>query len=42
VLGLLAIAVLWMGIYPAPFAELLHVSVDDLIAHVMQGKIPAP
>jgi NADH-quinone oxidoreductase subunit M len=42
VLGLLAIAVLWMGIYPAPFAEVLHVSVDDLIAHVMQSKIPAP
>src|SRR3954470_5119624 len=42
VLGSLAIAVLWMGIYPAPFAEVLHVPVDDLIAHVMQGKIPAP
>jgi NADH-quinone oxidoreductase subunit M len=40
VLGLLAIAVLWMGIHPAPFAEVLHVSVDDLIAHVMQSKIP--
>jgi NADH-quinone oxidoreductase subunit M len=42
VLGVLAIAVLWMGIYPAPFADVLHVSVDDLIAHVMQSKIPAP
>jgi NADH-quinone oxidoreductase subunit M len=38
----LAIAVLWMGIYPAPFADVLHVSVDELIAHVMQSKIPAP
>jgi NADH-quinone oxidoreductase subunit M len=42
VLGLLALAVLWMGIYPKPFAEVLHVSVDDLISHVMQTKIPAP
>ena len=42
VLGLLAIVVLWMGIYPAPFAEVLHVAVDDLIAHVMQSKLPAP
>ena len=42
VLGVLAIAVLWMGIHPAPFANVLHVSVDDLIAHVMQSKIPAP
>jgi NADH-quinone oxidoreductase subunit M len=42
VLGVLAILVLWMGIYPAPFAEVLHVSVDDLITHVMQSKIPAP
>jgi NADH-quinone oxidoreductase subunit M len=40
VLGLLAIAVLWMGIHPAPFAEVLHVAVDDLIAHVSQSKIP--
>ena len=41
VLGVLALVVLWMGIYPAPFAEVLHVSVDDLIAHVMQSKIPS-
>ena len=42
VLGVLAIATLWMGIHPAPFADLLHVSVDDLLAHVMQSKLPAP
>jgi NADH-quinone oxidoreductase subunit M len=42
VLGLLALAVLWMGVYPKPFTEVLHVSVDDLISHVMQTKIPAP
>jgi NADH-quinone oxidoreductase subunit M len=42
VLGALAIAVLWIGLYPAPFAEVLHVSVDNLLTHVMQSKIPAP
>jgi len=42
VLGLLALAVLWMGIYPKPFADVLHTSVDDLISHAMQTKIPAP
>ena len=42
VLGSLAIAVLWMGIYPAPFADVLHASVDDLLGHVMQSKIPSP
>jgi NADH-quinone oxidoreductase subunit M len=42
VLGALAVAVLWMGIHPAPFADVLHVSVDDLLAHVMQSKLPAP
>ena len=41
VLGALAVAVLAMGIYPAPIVEVLHVSVDDLIGHVMQGKLPA-
>jgi NADH-quinone oxidoreductase subunit M len=40
VLGLLAVAVLWMGIHPAPFAEVLHASVDELIGHVTQTKIP--
>ncbi|HEX2827883.1 MAG TPA: NADH-quinone oxidoreductase subunit M [Burkholderiales bacterium] len=42
VLGALAVAVLWMGIHPAPFADVLHVSVDDLLAHVMQSKLTAP
>ena len=42
VLGVLAGAVLWMGLYPAPFAEVLHTAVDELIAHVSESKIPAP
>jgi len=39
VLGLLAVAVLVMGIWPNPFAEVLHVPVNDLLNHVMQSKL---
>jgi len=42
VLGVLAAAVLWMGLYPKPFADVLHTAVDELIAHVSESKIPAP
>jgi NADH-quinone oxidoreductase subunit M len=38
VLGLLAAAVLWMGIYPLPFTEVMHASVKDLLAHVATPK----
>jgi len=36
----LAVCVLAMGIYPAPFTEVLHVSVGDLLAHVAKSKLP--
>ncbi len=39
VLGLLAIAVLGLGLYPAPLLEVMHVSVDNLIQHMMVSKI---
>ena len=39
VLGLLALAVLAMGIWPNPFAEVLHTSVNDLLSHVAQSKL---
>ena len=39
VLGLLAIAVLGMGIYPLPFTEVMHASVNDLLRHVAQSKL---
>ena len=42
VLGLLAIAVLAMGIYPHPFAEVLHTSVNELLTHATQSKLPLP
>jgi NADH-quinone oxidoreductase subunit M len=40
VLGLLAIAVLWMGLYPKPFGDVLHLAVDELIGQVSESKIP--
>lgn len=40
VLGLLAAAVLAMGVWPNPFAEVLHTSVNELLTHVMQSKLP--
>ena len=39
VLALLAVAVLAMGIYPQPLSEVLHLSVNDLLAHVAQSKL---
>ena len=39
VLGLLAAAVLFMGVYPLPFTEVMHASVDALLRHVAQPKL---
>jgi NADH-quinone oxidoreductase subunit M len=39
VLGLLALAVLVMGVWPDPFAEVLHASVNELLNHVSQSKL---
>jgi NADH-quinone oxidoreductase subunit M len=36
----LAIAVLWMGLYPKPFTDVMHHSVVDLLQHVAQTKLP--
>lgn len=40
VLGLLAVPVLVMGLWPNPFADVLHTSVNELLTHVMQSKLP--
>ena len=40
-LSLLAIAVLWMGLYPKPFTDVMHVSVTELLKHVAQSKLTA-
>jgi NADH-quinone oxidoreductase subunit M len=40
-LVLLAAAVLAMGLYPKPFTDVMHVSVDGLLKHVAVSKIPS-
>ena len=39
VLGLLALAVLAMGVWPNPFADVLHTPVNELLNHVAQSKL---
>ncbi len=39
VLGLLAVAVLAMGIWPLPFTEVMHASVNELLRHVALPKL---
>ena len=36
---LLAVAVLFMGVYPDPILEVMHASVDNLVAHIAISKI---
>ena len=38
-LSLLAVAVMAMGLYPKPFTDVMHVSVDALLRHVAVGKL---
>jgi NADH-quinone oxidoreductase subunit M len=38
-LAALAACVLGMGIYPAPFTEVMHKSVEELIVHVARSKL---
>ncbi|MYM81561.1 NADH-quinone oxidoreductase subunit M [Duganella sp. FT50W] len=39
-LGILAVATLYMGLYPAPFTDTMQTSVADLLAHVAHSKLP--
>ncbi|BCN37855.1 NADH dehydrogenase subunit M [Alicycliphilus denitrificans] len=39
VLGVLAIAVLYMGVYPKPFTDVMDASVTELLRHVAQSKL---
>jgi NADH-quinone oxidoreductase subunit M len=39
VLGVLAVAVLLVGLWPQPLVELMHASVDSLLQHIQQPKI---
>jgi NADH-quinone oxidoreductase subunit M len=39
VMSLLAIAVLWMGVYPKPFTDVMDASVADLLKHMATSKL---
>jgi NADH-quinone oxidoreductase subunit M len=36
---LLAASVLFMGLYPLPFADIMHTSVNDLLVHLATPKV---
>jgi NADH-quinone oxidoreductase subunit M len=38
-LALLAVAVLWMGVHPKPFTDVMDASVSELLQHIAQTKI---
>jgi NADH-quinone oxidoreductase subunit M len=40
ILAILAIAVLYMGLYPKPFTDVMDPSVAELLKHVAQSKLP--
>ncbi len=40
IFAILALTVLGMGLYPLPFGEILHVSVNDLLVHAARSKLP--
>jgi NADH-quinone oxidoreductase subunit M len=39
ILAVLALLVLFMGLYPKPFTDVMHVSVDALLKHVAISKL---
>ena len=39
IMAVLAIATLWMGVYPKPFTDVMHVSVTELLKHVAVSKL---
>jgi len=40
ILAIMALLVLYMGVHPKPFTDLMHVSVDALLQHVSVPKLP--
>ena len=40
ILGVLALLTLFMGVYPKPFTDVMHVSVENLLSHVAVSKLP--
>ncbi|MDR4517102.1 MAG: NADH-quinone oxidoreductase subunit M [Nitrosomonas sp.] len=39
VLAILALAVLWLGVYPFPLTDVMHATVDNLLVHVGNSKL---
>ncbi len=39
ILAVLAVATLYMGVYPKPFTDVMHVSVTELLKHVATSKL---
>ena len=39
-LAVLAVFTLYMGLYPKPFTNVMHASVENLLSHVAQSKLP--
>ncbi|CAH2773223.1 MAG: NADH-ubiquinone oxidoreductase chain M (EC [Candidatus Burkholderia crenata] len=40
ILAVLAVFTLYMGLYPKPFTDVMHASVENLLSHVAQSKLP--
>jgi NADH-quinone oxidoreductase subunit M len=40
IMSILAVAVLALGLYPAPLVEVMHASVENLLQHITQPKLP--
>ncbi len=40
IMSILAVAVLALGLYPAPLVDVMHASVDNLLHHIAQSKLP--
>jgi NADH-quinone oxidoreductase subunit M len=39
IMAVLAVAVIWMGVYPKPFTDVMHTSVTELLKHVAVSKL---
>jgi NADH-quinone oxidoreductase subunit M len=39
IFAILALCVLGMGLYPLPFGEMMHTTVNDLIVHLGHSKL---
>lgn len=40
IMSILAVSVLALGLYPAPLVDVMHASVDNLLQHIAQSKLP--